>query len=167
MYQSESTAAARPNQIMATAGDSPRDIDRALSSRPDGSDASGRLLGLFADASSHFIGELGFSTMLFRCAQSVVADFPWIPTDARERGIRQLSKIDSLIDAQGAVQARRVRIRLFNCFAEFLTLMIGERATFLIFQQAFARVPGALHQYPDESLLTRDGTRDDNSADHL
>lgn len=105
--------------------------------------------------------------MLFRCAQSVVAEFPWIPTDTRERGIRQLSKIDSLIDAQGAVQARRVRIHLFNCFAEFLTLMIGERATFLIFQQAFARIPGALHQYPDESLLTGDGTRDDNSADHL
>lgn len=147
MYQSESTAAAGPNRIMATAGESTRDIiDRAFLSRPDGTDASDRLLGLFADASSHLIGELGFSTMLFRCAQGVVAEFPWIPTDTREHGIRQLSKIDGLIDAQGPIQARSARIRLFNCFAEFLTLMIGERATFLIFEQAFDRIPGALHQ---------------------
>jgi hypothetical protein len=131
--------------MMATAAYSARDIiERAFSSQPDGTDASGvRLLGRFADASSHFIGELGFSTMLFRCAQSVVAEFPWIPTDTRERGIRQLSRIDSLIDAQGPVQARRARTSLFHCFADFLTLMIGERATLLIFQQAFDRIPGA------------------------
>jgi hypothetical protein len=116
-------------------------IERAFSSQPDGTYVSGvRLLRLFADASLHFIGELGFATMLFRCAQVVVAEFPWIPTDARvERGMRQLSRIDSIIEGQDPVQARCARIGLLNCFVDFLTLMIGESATVLILHQAFDR----------------------------
>lgn len=127
---------------MTTADDSVRDlIDSAFASRTDRGEASGaRLLEWFAEASSHFIGELGFSTMLFRCAQGVLVKFPWVPADARERGIRQRSKIDSLLEAQGPVQARRARIGLFNCFADFLTMMIGPCATLLIFHQAFNRL---------------------------
>lgn len=142
LYESETT---RHKQIMATAHDSVRGIiERALASPPDGadSDASGvRLLRLFADASSHFIGEQGFSAMLFRCARSVVAEFPWIATDTRERRIRQRASIDNLIEAEGPVNARRARLGLLNCCADFLTLMVGDRATLLIFENAFDRIP--------------------------
>lgn len=126
-------------------------IERAFSTQPDGTDVSGvRLLRLFADASSHFIGELGFATMLFRCAQGSVVEFPWIPTDARvERGTGQVVKMDCVIDGQDPAEARRELIHLFNCFVDFLTLMIGEGATLLIFHQAFDRLIGAPDIVPE------------------
>ncbi len=127
---------------MATADDSTREIiERACASPPDGNVSGVRLLTLFADASSHFIGEQGFSTMLFRCAQSAVAESPWIPIDTRARRIRQLASIDDFVEAEGLVQARRARISLLNCCADFLALMIGTRATLMIFAKAFDRIP--------------------------
>lgn len=120
-------------------------IERALSPQPGGTDAVGAgLLRRFAEAATHFIGEVGFATMLFRCAQGIVAEFPWIPNDARvERGTRQLARIECLIEGLDPVQARCALIDLLNCFVDFLTLMIGERATVQILHNAFDRSPDA------------------------
>lgn len=116
-------------------------IERALSSQLDGSCVSSvQLLQLFANSSFGFIGELGFGSMLFRCTQSLAADFKWIPNDVRfDRGVRQLTRLDSIIQAQDSAEARRSRRKLLSCFVEFLTLMIGERATVLILRDAFER----------------------------
>lgn len=98
------------------------------------------LLRRFADVASRFIGELGFATMLFRCARGIDAEFPWVPNDARvERGMRQLARIERVLEGQGPVQARRAYIDLLNCFVEFLTLVVGERATVQILHEAFDR----------------------------
>lgn len=116
-------------------------IESALSATQNGIVAGGgSLLQLFAEASSHYIGELGFSSMLFRCAQCVAADFSWIPADARYgRGMPQLSRIESIIAKQDPVQARCSRICLLHCFVDFLTLMIGASASMLILHRACGR----------------------------
>lgn len=124
---------------MATQEESARDIiDQALAREPDAIvNSSIFLLELLANTLVGMIGEQGFETLLYRSAQRVNRDFPWLMFDPHSRGADpEFDLLRHCFEGQDLAQASAASTLLFHTLTGLLSTLIGTHMTLTVLRSA-------------------------------
>lgn len=128
---------------MATDNESSRQIvERYFASNPDTVvDSSIVLLQLLANSLVSIIGEEGFEALLFRSAQRVSRQYPWLQFDPRARPADpEFDLLRRSFAGRAPDDIAAASMQLFTTFIDILASLIGDHLTTLILQSALGRV---------------------------